>query len=191
VCPTHQSARTTPCSSPTSPPVFPSRQRPPSHSSSPSCRTSPPSTAPADHTLPIEDRGPRLSSTCVCWNGDHLGHALPPPLSGPQLGLVRSSLPANAIGWTDERMSRPNFLRKSLRWGTSTLLTLGGLWSLNLAAYHGWASAGPPTPRPEWHRLLFQRWAMVAALAFAGAGLAVWWFRPRSSFEKNEERRFP
>ena len=52
------------------------------------------------------------------------------------------------------------------------------LYLLNLAVFHGWASSGPPTPRPEWHRAWCYRFGVSAVLAFlAGLGV-IWRLRP-------------
>ena len=41
------------------------------------------------------------------------------------------------------------------------------LYAGNLAAFHGWASSGPPTDRPDWHRVWAARffWVSIATLA--------------------------
>ena len=48
-------------------------------------------------------------------------------------------------------------------------LLAGGLWFANLWLFHGWAAGGPPSPRPEWHRVWSMRffWAMCTCFAAA------------------------
>jgi hypothetical protein len=63
-------------------------------------------------------------------------------------------------------------VRQVLRWTLGLTLLIGSLFLLNLAAFHGWASGGPPTQRPEWHRAWFHRLGVSAIVCFF-AGLSV------------------
>jgi hypothetical protein len=56
------------------------------------------------------------------------------------------------------------------RWGVFGGLLLVGLWLLNLAAFHAWASSGPPTPNPEWHAMWAERyfWGAITSLGTSG-----------------------
>jgi hypothetical protein len=61
-----------------------------------------------------------------------------------------------------------------VRWGAVIVLAVIGLWLLNLAAFHSWASWGPPTPNPGWHR----RWSYIFGVgglaSLSGSAIALW-----------------
>jgi hypothetical protein len=78
------------------------------------------------------------------------------------------------------QMSPHSGFRRIVRWGLSAALVLGGLYAFNGAAFHWWASSGPPTAIPEWHRAWSFRFALVGLVCFLLAGVTVWSFRARS-----------
>ena len=82
----------------------------------------------------------------------------------------------------DEGMGRVDTnsgLVQAVRWVSAILLVAASLFLLNSAAFHWWASGGPPSPNPEWHRAWGNRFfAMSAALVFL-AVLIVWRLRRR------------
>jgi hypothetical protein len=61
------------------------------------------------------------------------------------------------------------------------MLVLAGIYSFYLAAFHSWASWGPPTPDPEWHRTLSNRFALAGVACFVLAAIGVRLFRARRS----------
>jgi len=89
-----------------------------------------------------------------------------PPLSG---SIVRQT--SDALG---------TVVRQVFRWTLGVTFILGSLYLLNLAMFHGWASGGPPTPRPEWHRAWFYRFGFSAVGAFL-LGLGIIWRLRRSN----------
>jgi hypothetical protein len=61
----------------------------------------------------------------------------------------------------------------------SAALVLCALWLVNLAAFHSWASWGPPSLWPEWHRAWSYRFALLSLLCVVLAGLTIWALRAR------------
>ena len=82
-------------------------------------------------------------------------------------------------------MSPRSGVRRIVRWGLGTVLVLGGLYALNGAAFHWWASSGPPTAIPEWHRSWSIRFALAGLVCFLLAGFTVWFFRGRRNGPDN------
>lgn len=76
-------------------------------------------------------------------------------------------------------MSNQSVAREVARWTLGVVLVLGGFQSLYLAAFHSWASWGPPTPNPEWHRTLSHRFVLIGLLCFVLAGVTVRFFAAR------------
>lgn len=61
-----------------------------------------------------------------------------------------------------------------LRWGVALLLANCGLWTLNLAFFHGWASDVPPHHRGEWHRWWCSIFFIVGSVCLVAAALTIW-----------------
>jgi hypothetical protein len=61
-----------------------------------------------------------------------------------------------------------------VRWGVVIVLGIIGVWLLYLAAFHSWASWGPPTPNPEWHRQWSYIFAVSALFAFMSSAIVLW-----------------
>jgi len=69
---------------------------------------------------------------------------------------------------------------QTLRWGICVVATVMAIWAANSAAFHSWASWGPPTPHPEVHA----RWSRslaIASMALLVLAASVFFFlRPRT-----------
>jgi hypothetical protein len=78
-----------------------------------------------------------------------------------------------------ELMRSEPVVKRVFRWALFAVLMLGGLYAVNGAAYHWWASSGPPTAVPERHRALAFRFALAGLLCFLMAGFSVWLSRAR------------
>ena len=68
-------------------------------------------------------------------------------------------------------MKTPNPCLLLARWIAIPLLALAMLWFLNLAAFHWWASWGPPNQNPEWDKSWSIRFLF---LGLASAGSCLW-----------------
>ena len=58
------------------------------------------------------------------------------------------------------------------------MLLLGALWFVNLAVFHSWASSGPPSSRPEWHRTWSYIFEALALGCVVLAAVTIWTLRP-------------
>jgi hypothetical protein len=76
-------------------------------------------------------------------------------------------------------------VKRVFRWVLFAVLVLSGLYAFNGAAYHFWASSGPPTAAPEWHRAWAFRLALIGLLCFVLAGVTVWLSRNRTKRRDN------
>ena len=74
-----------------------------------------------------------------------------------------------------------------VRFGSIAVLGLLGAWFLYLAAFHSWASWGPPSPNPEWHASLSMRFLVLSALSILGFLCLIFGPMIRRRFTRNEK----
>ena len=65
-----------------------------------------------------------------------------------------------------------------MRWGLSATLSAAGVYALNLACFHDWAS-GFRNGNADWHRHWSNIFLGCSFLAFLAAGFCLWKFRSR------------